>query len=146
MADVVEELSCSWIDWLPSRERPFSSRFTLSNQATMMQRIAGDPRPREELVSRILVSQMSDWNEAFAYDEQPPSCIHYSIEWKFTLNNRCISKDTEPDLVLAPGALCNKSLQSKLDKLRRKSYHQVDPAKLMTRVLQYQLMTAASEI
>jgi hypothetical protein len=42
------------------------------------------------------------------------------IEWKVKLNNRCISKDTEPDAVLAPGSYWSKFLWSKLDKLAKK--------------------------
>jgi hypothetical protein len=46
--------------------------------------------------------------------------VHYLIEWKVKLKNRCIIKDTEPDVVLAPGAYWNKYLRSKLDKLVKK--------------------------
>jgi hypothetical protein len=42
------------------------------------------------------------------------------IEWKVKLNSRCISKDTELDVILAPGAYWTKYLQSKLDKLAKK--------------------------
>jgi hypothetical protein len=46
--------------------------------------------------------------------------VHYSIEWKLKLNNRCISKDTESDVVLAPGSYWTMFLRSKLHKLAAK--------------------------
>lgn len=42
------------------------------------------------------------WNDTKAYDERPPTCLHYSILWKVILNNNLICKETEQDLVLAP--------------------------------------------
>jgi hypothetical protein len=50
----------------------------------------------------------------------PPSCIHYLIEWKVTLNNKLITKDTEQDLVLAPNFYWSPFLRPKLEKLPRK--------------------------
>lgn len=38
------------------------------------------------------------------HDEDSPSSIIYLIEWKVTLNNRILAKNTEQDLVLKPGA------------------------------------------
>jgi hypothetical protein len=48
--------------------------------------------------------QLADWNKHEAYDERPPSCIYYSIEWRITFYGKLFPKDTEPDVVLAPGA------------------------------------------
>jgi hypothetical protein len=54
------------------------------------------------------------------YDEEPPTCLHYSIEWKVTLNNKLLAKDTEPDLVLAPRFYWSLFLRDKLEKLLQK--------------------------
>ncbi|KAM5528213.1 hypothetical protein FOXYSP1_19482 [Fusarium oxysporum f. sp. phaseoli] len=59
--------------------------------------------------SSLPLLQLAEWDETLAYDEQPPTCVK--------LNNRCISKDTEPDVDLAPGAYWTKYLWSKLEKL-----------------------------
>jgi hypothetical protein len=48
--------------------------------------------------------QLAEWDDVLAYDERPPTCVHYSIEWKLKLSNRYISKDTEPNIILAPGS------------------------------------------
>ncbi|KAK5988061.1 hypothetical protein PT974_12198 [Cladobotryum mycophilum] len=61
--------------------------------------------------------QLSDWDKDLPYDESPPTCIHYSIEWKLLLNKGgrltklTYNPEREQDLVLAPGAFWNRTLK-----------------------------------
>ena len=50
---------------------------------------AGHVRPHS---GRLELLDLDEWNENATYDEEPPTCLHYSIEWKVTLNNRLLKK------------------------------------------------------
>jgi hypothetical protein len=71
--------------------------------------------------------QWDEWDENFSYHEDPPTCIHYSIEWKVTLNGRVVSRDTEQDLVLNPNKYWEMFLRPKLAALlvKKLSHKQV---------------------
>lgn len=58
------------------------------------------------------------------YDEHLLTCLHYSIVWKVTLNNKTIRKNTEQDLVLAPQFHWRLFLEPKLKELVRKKFSQ----------------------
>ncbi|KAJ5899178.1 hypothetical protein N7495_003922 [Penicillium taxi] len=66
------------------------------------------------ILDKLPLVGLDDWQAGRAYDELPPICIHYSIEWKVALNKRVVSEDTEQNLVLAPGAYWEKFLKGKL--------------------------------
>ena len=85
--------------------------------------------PQSQLPQKLVFCQLTDWDEDKAYDEDPPSCVHYSIEWKVTVNNRVVSKDTEPDVVLAPGPYWRLILQPKLERLLGKKLARNRPVK-----------------
>ena len=68
-------------------------------------------RPARKILPFVLYA---DWVPGQPYDEQLPSCMHYIMEWKLTLNRRVAAKQTEDDLVLAPSDFWNKDLSSKI--------------------------------
>ncbi|KAI9041044.1 uncharacterized protein KD926_007460 [Aspergillus affinis] len=72
------------------------------------------PQTSVSRTDKLPLLQYGDWVEGKAYDEDPPTCIHYWIEWKVTLNTKTVIKDTEQDLVLAPGFYWRLFFQPKL--------------------------------
>ncbi|KAK2666298.1 hypothetical protein RAB80_017955 [Fusarium oxysporum f. sp. vasinfectum] len=80
------------------------------------------PSPSQHQRSRLPLLQLDNWDPDDTYDESPPTCVHYSIEWKLQLRKGRLSKltnDTEQDRVLAPGAFWDTTLKDKVDKLLR---------------------------
>jgi hypothetical protein len=84
---------------------------------------------RHKCSRRSFVCQLTDWDKEKAYNEDPLSYIHYTIEWKVTVNNRMVSKDTEQDVVLAPSAYWGLFLKPKLEKLLCKKLAKNRPIK-----------------
>jgi hypothetical protein len=68
-------------------------------------------------LDKLQLLHIDEWDDENTYDEDPPSCIHYSIEWKVTLNGKLISKDKEQNLMLAPTFYWPEFLKPKLEKL-----------------------------
>lgn len=60
---------------------------------------------------------LAEWDEHNSYEEDIPSHLRYSIEWKIAVNNRAIAKDTEQGVVLAPAVYWRMYLQAKVEKL-----------------------------
>ncbi|CAI7609528.1 unnamed protein product [Penicillium viridicatum] len=54
------------------------------------------------------------------WNRQPTNCIHYQIEWRVTLNNRLVTKDTEQNLTLPPISYWEKLEEKAGSLLRRK--------------------------
>lgn len=128
--------------WLQEHEGAFndSQTFTPAAQAqsnTTTPRASPVPtsvRPRRRKrrlppQEKLPLLQQEEWDQARAYDEDPPTCVHYSIEWKVALNGKQISKDTEPNLVLTPASYWQLSLRSCLDQLAEKKMGHINGVK-----------------
>ncbi|EUC39745.1 hypothetical protein COCMIDRAFT_10225 [Bipolaris oryzae ATCC 44560] len=66
---------------------------------------------------RLSFLPLAEWDEYNSYEEDTPSHLRYSIEWKIAVNNRAIAKDIEQDVVLAPAMYWRMYLQAKVEKL-----------------------------
>src|SRR5438034_1145677 len=71
---------------------------------------------------RLRFLELDEWDELNSYEEEVPTLLHYSIEWKVAVNNRVVAKDTEQDIVLVPIAYWHMVLQPKLEKLLQKKF------------------------
>jgi hypothetical protein len=63
---------------------------------------------------------LTEWDEYNSYEEDTPTHLRYSIEWKIAINSRAVAKDTEQDVVLAPAVYWRMYLQAKVEKLVEK--------------------------
>ena len=92
---------------------------------------SGSPGPQPTAHTQPQVNQsslpllrLSDWDPDHSYNEMPPTCVHYSIEWKLLLNKGTvtskIAKDTEKDVVLAPQPFWEHTLRAKVEDLLKK--------------------------
>jgi hypothetical protein len=70
--------------------------------------------------NRLGFLPLTEWDEYNSYEEDTPSRLRYSIEWKVTVNNRVVAKDTEQDIVLVPAAYWHMYLKSNVEKLSSK--------------------------
>jgi hypothetical protein len=52
-------------------------------------------------LARLELLNIDEWDKEKTYDKDLLSCIHYLIEWKVTLHNKIVSRDTEQNIVLA---------------------------------------------
>ncbi|KAI5365710.1 hypothetical protein J4E82_011247 [Alternaria postmessia] len=105
-------------EFVHSEETPASSVSSQPLQAVSTESPAHHSPPWPQ---KLQFLSLDEWDERNSYNEDEPSCLHYSIEWKVLVNNRKISDDTEEDLVLAPTAYWHEILKPKLDRvLQRK--------------------------
>jgi hypothetical protein len=72
--------------------------------------------------AKLTFMQEAEWDPEQTYDGEPPSYLRYSIEWKVTLKGKAVSKDTEPDVVLAPGCYWRLVLQARLEELLQSKF------------------------
>ncbi|KAJ8118503.1 hypothetical protein OPT61_g520 [Boeremia exigua] len=71
----------------------------------------------EPTTPRLGFLPLAEWDEYNSYNEDTPSRIRYTIEWKLAVNNKVVSRDTEQDVILAPAVYWRMYLQAKVKQL-----------------------------
>ena len=89
-------------------QRTATSRITTSRNHTLLDS------------NRLGFLPLAEWDEYNSYEEDIPSRLRYSIEWKVAVNNRVVAKETEQDIVLVPAAYWHMYLKPKVEKLSSK--------------------------
>jgi hypothetical protein len=66
---------------------------------------------------KLTFIQEADWDPEKTYSQDPPTHLHYSIEWRVTQNGRAFLRGTEPDVVLAPSCYWQRYLKAQAEDL-----------------------------
>jgi hypothetical protein len=101
-------------------ESPYVSQRTATSRTTRGR--AAEPSRNHTPVdsNRLGFLPLAEWDEYNSYEEDIPSRLRYSIEWKLAVNNRVVAKDTEQDIVLVPAAYWHMYQKPKVEKLSSK--------------------------
>lgn len=93
------------------------------DQPSQLPRRAGLSQPSQlrPVPQTLPFLPLTEWDPDQRYDDQPPSYIHYALEWKMTLNNRNVARQTEQDIALAPGDFWDHTLRPELERLVEKT-------------------------
>jgi hypothetical protein len=103
--------------WIAALETPSVPDYVAAGR-TVRRRTVEDGRDMIQVDSdRLGFLPVAEWDEYNSYEEDVPTRLHYSIEWKIVVNNRMLSKDTEQDVVLAPAAYWRFCLKAKVERL-----------------------------
>ena len=108
----------------------WSSDDDVSNPETPIANGANLPRQSQRRPAKSLLPFVAwdDWVPGESYDDQPPFCIHYRLEWKLTLNKRTVAKQTEKDLVVAPSDFWTEKLSSKITAIAQSTGKTCEPS------------------
>jgi hypothetical protein len=103
--------------WIAALETPSVPDYVAAGRAVRHHTADDGQEATTSDADRLGFLPLAEWDEHNSYDEDVPSRLRYSIEWKVVVNNRTLSKDTEQDVVLAPSAYWRLYLRAKVDKL-----------------------------
>jgi hypothetical protein len=100
-------------DWSSDDESQVCNNSSLNIDPARGSRLPQQSQRRPARKTLLFVPYI-DWFLDQSYNKLPPSCIHYIIEWKLTLNRRLIAKQIEDDLIIIPSDFWNEELSSKI--------------------------------
>ena len=84
------------------------------------------PRKRRKTPrTRLPLLRLDEWDREGEYDEDPPTCVHYSVDWTVMLDHQQISQNSERNVVLEPASFWQVVLRPRLEKVVEKKMSHV---------------------
>ncbi|CEF85343.1 unnamed protein product [Fusarium graminearum] len=93
------------------------------DQPSQLPRRAGLSQPSQlrPVPQTLPFLPLTEWDPDQRYDDQPPSYIHYALEWKMTLLSLLGDVSIVQDIALAPGDFWDHTLRPELERLVEKT-------------------------
>ena len=82
-------------------------------------------RKRRKIRTRLPLLRLDEWDPEGEYDEDPPTCVHYSVDWTVMLDHQQISQNSERYVVHKPGSFWQVVLRPRLEKVVEKKMSHV---------------------
>ncbi|KAJ9601891.1 hypothetical protein H2200_013606 [Cladophialophora chaetospira] len=80
------------------------------------------------LRNKLPLLQLEEWERERVYNEEPPICVHYAVDWKICLDDKQISKNSERNVVLEPASFWQAILRPRLEGMVEKKMGHVQNA------------------
>ncbi|KAF2022548.1 hypothetical protein EK21DRAFT_119643 [Setomelanomma holmii] len=109
-------LSCQ-TDLFLDPSQPYDTYSDIQSEGAGRTAAPGTPRESHPHTDGLGFLPLDEWDEHNSYDEDVPSRLRYTVEWKVMVNNKVIAKETEQDVVLAPAAYWHMYLNAKVERL-----------------------------
>jgi hypothetical protein len=129
MADIQNTFD---FDWPSSQHSRASVRGDQTDAYPLPPSVAPSPTPSQTpgafsqqfhpFGAQLTFMEKDNWDPDKTYDENPPTCIRYLIQWKVMKNGRALAKDEATDVVVSPECFWRRVLRVEREQVLKKKF------------------------